>query len=119
MYVEDQAPFYNVAMEAEVIASYSPFELLGYLKSLEFQMGRKKDSIRFGPRIIDMDILYFGDLKISSDFLKIPHPLIKERKFVLIPLSEIDPDQKISGVKIDTFLKEIDSGEKVIKIKEW
>lgn len=67
-----------------------PRGLLKSLKGIEDQMGRKK-TIRFGPRIIDLDILLYGDKKIKQKYLIIPHPQLKSREFVLKSLSEIAP----------------------------
>ena len=66
-------------------------ELLHTLKTIESQMGRS-ESFRWGPRIIDLDILFFDDLEIRTEDLQVPHPLIQNRQFVLIPLVEIDPN---------------------------
>jgi 2-amino-4-hydroxy-6-hydroxymethyldihydropteridine diphosphokinase len=64
-------------------------ELLRTLKTIESQLGRSK-TIRWGPRTIDLDILFFDDVEIHTEELQIPHPLIQDRQFVLIPLAEID-----------------------------
>jgi dihydroneopterin aldolase/2-amino-4-hydroxy-6-hydroxymethyldihydropteridine diphosphokinase len=64
-------------------------ELLQTLKSIESQLGRSK-TLKWGPRTIDLDILFFDDVEIHTEELQIPHPLIQERQFVLIPLAEID-----------------------------
>jgi len=66
-----------------------PSELLRTLKTIEAQLGRT-ETFRWGPRTIDLDILFFDDIQIQTRELKIPHPLIQDRKFVLIPLAEID-----------------------------
>ena len=66
-------------------------ELLETLKTIESQLGRKK-TFRWGPRMIDLDILFFDDLKIHTEELQIPHPHLQDRQFVLIPLAEIDRD---------------------------
>ena len=65
-------------------------ELLGTLKTIESQLGRI-ETFRWGPRTIDLDILFFDDTEIHTEELQIPHPLIQDRQFVLIPLAEIDP----------------------------
>lgn len=69
-----------------------PGVFLEELKSLEKQLGRK-ERIRWGPREIDIDILYWGQMIIQSDLLAVPHPAIPDRKFTLIPLVEIAPDK--------------------------
>jgi 2-amino-4-hydroxy-6-hydroxymethyldihydropteridine diphosphokinase len=68
----------------------SPEALLNLAKTIERQMGRKQ-GVRFGPRLIDIDILLYDDLVLSTPQLQIPHPRLHERAFVLIPLSEVAP----------------------------
>jgi len=65
-------------------------ELLRTLKTIESQLGRI-ETFRWGPRTIDLDILFFDDIEIHTEDLQIPHPFIQNRQFVLIPLAEIDP----------------------------
>jgi 2-amino-4-hydroxy-6-hydroxymethyldihydropteridine diphosphokinase len=66
-----------------------PLDLLRSLKAIEFQMGRL-ETFRWGPRSIDLDILFFDDREIKTEELQIPHPRLHERQFVLIPLAEIN-----------------------------
>lgn len=68
-----------------------PFALLSLAKSIEARMGRE-DSFRNAPRLIDIDILFFGDRIVSANDLRIPHPRIIERRFVMVPLAEIASD---------------------------
>ena len=86
---QDQPKFTNAVVKAET--ELSPFELLDYLKTIEKEIGRKKTK-RWGPRVIDLDIIFYGNLVISTDSLVIPHPRAHERRFVLEPLLEIEPD---------------------------
>jgi 2-amino-4-hydroxy-6-hydroxymethyldihydropteridine diphosphokinase len=86
--IREQAKFLNAAVWAET--SFSPHELLVYLKSLEKQLGRRKNA-RWGPREIDIDILMYGDLVLNEPPLTIPHAEMNNRKFVLQPLAEIAP----------------------------
>lgn len=83
-----QGKFLNAVIEVKT--ELKPVELLRTLKGIERQLGRKK-TVRFGPRPIDLDILFFDDLKIKTDNLEIPHPRIYDREFVLKPLSQIAP----------------------------
>lgn len=76
---------------AEIETELSPLLLLKLLKSVERALGRKS-ARRWGPRTIDLDILLYGDLIVDNDKLKIPHPLLTERDFVLAPLKEIAPE---------------------------
>jgi 2-amino-4-hydroxy-6-hydroxymethyldihydropteridine diphosphokinase len=87
--VEDQPRFINMAVSAET--SLSPRELLSLLKDTELRMGRQK-TVRYGPRIMDMDILLYDSQVVREPGLEVPHPLMHERDFVLVPLSEIAPD---------------------------
>ncbi len=68
-----------------------PLDLLRVLKTIEFHLGRT-ETFRWGPRTIDLDILIFDDREMRTEELQIPHPLLHERQFVLIPLAEIDRD---------------------------
>lgn len=112
MYVKDQGSFYNLVIRVS-ISNLGPFELLGFIKAIEYKLGRKKGGTRYGPRPIDIDILYFGSEKIESDILQIPHPGISGRRFVLLPLSEIAPDTRIEGLDIKIYIKEKDLPGKV------
>lgn len=117
MYVENQEYFYNIVLKAAIKSAYSAFELLGYAKKIEFDLGRKSTYARYGPRTIDVDILTFDELKIDSDLLGLPHPKIFERNFVLIPLSEISPDFMIRDKNILDYISQRNFKEKVVKIK--
>ncbi len=87
--VKKQPLFLNGVLEMET--DLSPQELLAALKSIEKQGGRKK-GWKWGPRIIDLDLLLYGDLVMKEEDLEVPHPLLAERPFVLIPLAEIAPE---------------------------
>ena len=93
-YVTDQPPFLNLVLRAET--NLSPAELLAFLKGIEQEMGREK-TIRFGPRLVDVDILLYGDERIGTPTLIVPHPRMTERAFVLVPLAEIAPTLEIPG----------------------
>jgi dihydroneopterin aldolase / 2-amino-4-hydroxy-6-hydroxymethyldihydropteridine diphosphokinase len=118
MYLKDQNYFYNIVLKAKAEGGISPFEVLGFLKGIEFGFGSKKDT-RYGPRIIDIDLLYFGEMFIDSDFLTIPHPGVEERKFVLVPLSEIAPEFVIKGKNIEEFIEQSGLTEEVKRVKGW
>ena len=87
--VEDQPLFINMAVSVKTVLS--PDKLLTLIKAIEINMGRN-DTVLWGPRVIDMDILFYDDLVIISSDLSVPHPHIKDRDFVLRPLAEIAPD---------------------------
>ncbi|MFH0771339.1 MAG: 2-amino-4-hydroxy-6-hydroxymethyldihydropteridine diphosphokinase [Candidatus Omnitrophota bacterium] len=76
----------------EIRTTLSPRELLTLLKQIEKEVGRISSPVRWDPREIDLDILLFGDLKIDEQDLKIPHPLLHLRRFMLEPLCEIAPE---------------------------
>jgi 2-amino-4-hydroxy-6-hydroxymethyldihydropteridine diphosphokinase len=84
-YVE-QASFLNIAVLLET--SYSPFEMLELCQSVELNLGRVRE-FRWGPRIIDLDILLYNQDNIEAENLIVPHPRMFERAFVLVPLMEI------------------------------
>lgn len=81
--------FVNAAIKIET--ELKPLQLLRALKGIECQLGRE-GTFRWGPRTIDLDILFFDERQIRTQELQIPHPLLQERQFVLIPLAEIDRD---------------------------
>ena len=85
---EDQPPFLNQALELETVLE--PLELLVCLLEIEKTMGRER-TVKFGPRIIDIDILFFNDWILDMDRLTIPHPQLANRRFALEPLNEIAP----------------------------
>ena len=84
-----QPPFINVVFSLEY--GMSPQELLALLLSVEEKMGRIRRE-RWGPRVIDLDLLFFDEAIISEQGLEVPHPRLHERRFVLTPLVEIAPD---------------------------
>jgi 2-amino-4-hydroxy-6-hydroxymethyldihydropteridine diphosphokinase len=84
----DQPSFLNQVIEAET--DLPPLELLAHLKQIEANLGRQP-TFRYGPRLIDLDILFYGDQAIDLPGLTIPHPRLAERAFVLAPLAELAP----------------------------
>ena len=84
---EDQPDFLNCVVE--VRTGLSPQELLEHIKIIENDMGRQP-SVRYGPRLIDVDILLYGDAILDLVDLQIPHPRLHQRAFALIPLAELD-----------------------------
>jgi len=85
--VEGQPDFINAAVLLET--QLAPRKLLEALQSLEAELGRRQ-TYRWGPRVIDLDILYYGEERIEEPGLIVPHPLMLERQFVLAPLADID-----------------------------
>ena len=82
-----QGDYLNTVVELDT--PIAPRELLAYLKALETQFGRRPSDVRWGPRIIDLDILLHGETVMSEADLTIPHPLLHRRRFVLEPLADI------------------------------
>ena len=89
MYLEKQRPFLNCVLAIET--DLAPSELLSRMLAVEKKLGRKRGGPRYGPRRIDIDIAFYGDQTLSTTSLRIPHPKVRERAFVLVPLSEIRP----------------------------
>lgn len=85
----DQPAFLNQVVMAETYLE--PEDLLGHLKRLETVLGREP-SFQNGPRLIDLDILFYDDIIVDSPPLVIPHPRLHQRAFVLVPLHDIAPD---------------------------
>jgi 2-amino-4-hydroxy-6-hydroxymethyldihydropteridine diphosphokinase len=85
----DQPEFLNQVIEVETVLH--PLPLLHLLKSIEAEMGRE-ETFRYGPRLIDLDILFYGSEVVEGEIITIPHPRLQERAFVLEPLAEIAPD---------------------------
>jgi 2-amino-4-hydroxy-6-hydroxymethyldihydropteridine diphosphokinase len=84
-----QPPYLNQVVQGH--SEVPAMELLRYLKSVETKTGRTA-GVRYGPRVLDLDILFYGQQVLESETLQIPHPRIAERAFVLVPLSEIAPN---------------------------
>lgn len=107
----DQPWFINTVAEADT--HLDPQELLECCLQIEREAGRIRDQSR-GPRPIDLDILFYGDRRIQTSNLIVPHPRYAERRFVLAPLAEIAPDFRdpVSEVTIQELLKKCpDTGE--------
>ena len=85
----DQDWFVNAALQIET--TLAPNELLAAIQLIQRQAGRLKDPIRFGPRIIDLDIIFYDSLIVNSPELVLPHPRMHKRRFVLQPICDIDP----------------------------
>lgn len=85
----EQDWFLNAAVKLQT--AVRPIQLLKRMQALQRELGRKADTVRFGPRIIDMDIIFYGSLVLETDELILPHPRMHKRRFVLQPICDIDP----------------------------
>ena len=98
-----QPDFVNAA--AGLLTRLSPRELLGELRAMEADFGRPAERERWGPRILDLDLLSYGRERWSDPELTLPHPGIPERNFVLYPLADIAPDLDLPGLGRVTELR--------------
>lgn len=112
-----QADFYNIAVKAKT--KLLPFELLDAIKSIEKSMGRRQAGVRrWGPRIIDIDIVFYGNIMINSGRLIIPHAEMQKRLFVLVPLTEIAGNFVHPGLNLSVkeLVKACGNKEKITRI---
>jgi 2-amino-4-hydroxy-6-hydroxymethyldihydropteridine diphosphokinase len=101
----EQPKYLNAIAIAET--ELKPEELLIAMLEIENKLGRKRE-IHWGPRTLDLDLIVFGDEVIDSEILVLPHPRAHERRFVLEPWLEIEPDAYIPGIgKVESILQQI------------
>ncbi|WP_363345977.1 2-amino-4-hydroxy-6-hydroxymethyldihydropteridine diphosphokinase [Methylocystis echinoides] len=110
--VLDQGDFANACAIGET--SLSPYELLAAVKTIEADMGREPTR-RWGPRLIDVDILFLGDHTLDDPELTLPHKELFGRGFVLLPLAEIAPDLVLDGAPVAEALTAVD----VAGVRPW
>jgi 2-amino-4-hydroxy-6-hydroxymethyldihydropteridine diphosphokinase len=102
----EQPDFVNAA--AALLTQLDPATLLRELKALETRLGRELPAVRWGPRLIDLDLLVHGQTCCNEAALTLPHPGIAERDFVLVPLAEISPSLVVPGVgRVDALLQRL------------
>lgn len=104
---------------AEVKSPLSAKDLFSLLHHIENEMGRER-AARYGPRIIDLDLLFYDDMVLDTGELIIPHPRLHERRFVLVPLCELSPDFEHPVLKkmVCDLLKEVpENGQRVLRIE--
>ena len=112
----DQEDFINQVIEIET--ELLPLDLLHRLQDIEIKLGRQRD-VRWGPRTIDLDVLLFGRETIDLEELKVPHPYLLQRLFVLIPLQEIAPELVFpDGSKITEVLNRLKGSADVSDIRK-
>ena len=109
-----QGPFLNSVLE--ISTNVPPHELLGGVKELEKRLGRLPGA-RYGPRLIDIDILLYGRETVDLPDLQIPHPRLHQRAFVLVPLAEIAPEliHPVLGISIGDLAGRVDGKDGVRK----
>ncbi len=114
-YVADQPPFLNMAVCGNT--DLAPEPLLDSLKSIETALGRVAGQ-RFGPRPIDLDILFYDSEQIDTPRLTVPHPRLPERRFVLQPLADIAPDLRhpVSGLTVAEMLDALPADDDVRRL---
>lgn len=116
-YVE-QPWFLNAVVE--LTTHLDPLPLLGALLAIEAELGRVR-SVRWGPRTLDLDLLAMDDIQMDTEQLVLPHPRFSERRFVLVPWQELDPDYRIKGKTVAEHLRQCpdESGVYVVTEAEW
>ena len=104
----DQPDFLNMAVSAQT--DLPPLDLLVYLKKLETRVGREV-TFKNGPRLIDLDIIFYNNLILDTPTLRIPHPGVHTRDFVLLPLSDLNPDfqHPVLGHTVRAMLSQLDT----------
>lgn len=113
---EDQNWFVNMVIKLET--ELDPFQLMDQIEYIQRAAGRLKDPIRFGPRVLDLDIILYDDCVINSEHLVVPHPRMHKRRFVLKPICDIDPAviHPILKQEMQILLKRLDPDkQKVIE----
>lgn len=108
----EQQDFLNAA--ARVATELDPEQLLGVCKAIEIEHGRLFGAPRHGPRPLDIDVLLLGDLELRGALLRLPHPELTSRRFVLVPLLELEPDLALpDGTRLADALDRLGQEQRV------
>lgn len=115
--VLDQREFYNACLRVDT--DHGPDELLAACKMVERELGREPGGVRHGPRPIDVDVLLLDEIEYASERLTLPHPEVTSRRFVLVPLLELDPGLALpDGRRLDDALVGLGEGQEVRRVGE-
>ena len=107
----DQPDFLNAAVR--IRTELEPQELLDVCKGIEAEQGRMFAGPRHGPRSLDVDLLLLGDLELETERLTLPHPEVRSRRFVMVPLLELDPGLTLpDGTRLDEALAALGPGQR-------
>ncbi|HUZ27890.1 MAG TPA: 2-amino-4-hydroxy-6-hydroxymethyldihydropteridine diphosphokinase [Solirubrobacteraceae bacterium] len=110
--VTDQRDFLNACLR--IRTALEPEELLAASKAVERELGRQPGGVRYGPRAIDIDVLLLDQVQFRSERLTLPHPEVTRRRFVLVPLLELDPDLWLpDGTRLAAALAGLGPGQEV------
>jgi 2-amino-4-hydroxy-6-hydroxymethyldihydropteridine diphosphokinase len=113
--VLDQPDFLNAAVR--IRTELEPEPLLDVCKAVEAERGRSLHAPRHSPRPLDVDLLLLGDLELRTDRLTLPHPEVRSRRFVLVPLLELDPDLTLpDGTRLTDALAALPPGQRVDRV---
>jgi len=113
--VLDQPDFLNAA--ARIHADLEPEALLDACKAVEAERGRSFTAPRHSPRPLDVDLLLLGDLELKTDRLTLPHPEVTSRRFVLVPLLELDPELTLpDGTRLSDAVAALPEGQRVDRV---
>jgi len=111
---QDQPDFVNAA--AGLLTTRAPRDFLAELQAIERRMGKAEPEVRWGPRLIDLDLLVVGGLQVNEPGLRLPHPGLHQRNFVLYPLSEIAAELWVPGLARVRTLRDRVSGEGIERL---
>jgi len=113
--VLDQPDFLNAV--ARIRTGLEPQALLDLCKTIEAEQGRAFGGPRHGPRPIDLDLLLLGEVELETERLSLPHPEVTSRRFVLVPLLELDPELTLpDGTRLQAALDELPEGQRVNRV---